>query len=305
MAWRGPADLPEFSFPVVAWAPAPATGDPYDDGTREILTRRDLTTIDFPESDLRLGWTFVDAKGRCWEAVSSKVTGRADGWWARLLPKWIHHPRYKLAVIYEERPPVPFDQVKSRLFAAVTQNPQAYGDYHGQDRRAELRAAKRLSDLIKSEEARAIERLEPSASWWQWLFWEGRCSRLTFMIAGAVSATAVSLDVAWRVPMPTFLIILLLSWWLALSAVIRRLHDLRRTGWWIATWLLFSFACAEIHDRFDDPSFKAMAAIVWQVATIGALGFFAVAPGARRPNRYGFAPRWERGQHAVDDSANS
>lgn len=283
------SDLPPFAFPVIAWAPEPAIGSPYDDGTREILTPRDLTTIYFPETDLRLGWTFVDAEGRSWEAVSSRVTGRADPWWTRTLPKWLHHPKYRLEVVYVERPAVPFDKVKSRLFAAVAANPQAYRGHYGPDRRRELRAAESLRDLIKSEEARAIERLKPETWWWQWLFWEGRCSRPAFVIAGAAIATAIWFDVAWRIPMPIFLVVLLVSFVFGISAVVRRLHDLGRTGWWIATWLLFNIVCAQVHDGVGDPAIKAMAVIVWAVVTIAALGFLAAAPGDRGVNRYGFA----------------
>lgn len=299
------AALPLFTFPVVAWAPEPATGSPCDDGTRELLTPPDLTSIYFPETDLRLGWTFVDAEGRCWEAVSSRVAGRADPWWMRALPKWLHHPKYRLEVVYAERPPLPFHKVKSRLFAAVTANPQAYGGDWGASRRKELRAAESLRDLIQSQEQRAIAQLKPSASWWQWVFWEGRCSRLTFLTAGTVVATAIWFTLAWRVQMPAFLVILLLCSGFGISAIVRRLHDLRRTGWWVATWLLFNFVCAQIHDSAEDPAIKATAAVLWQAATMAALGVLAVAPGTPGPNRYGFAPHRERGHGAGTDSATA
>ena len=296
---------PPFTFPAVAWAPEPGTGSPCDDGIRELLTPRDLTSIYFPETDLRLGWTFVDAEGRCWKAVSSRVTGRADPWWTRALPKWLHHPRYRLDVVYAERPPVPFDKVKTRLFAAVSANPQAYGGDYGRSRREELRAAGSLRDLIKSHEELAIARLQPSAWWKGLLLWEGRCSRLTFLTAGAVVATLMWFAIAWRLPMPSFLIILLLGFSYAMSVIVRRLHDLRRTGWWTAIWLLFNMVCAQIHDSAQDPTIKATAAVLWQAATMAALAFLAVAPGTRGANRYGFAPRWDGHHQAASDSASA
>ena len=165
--------LPSFSYPVIAWAPEPATGDPGDDGTRSFLAAREVVTTYFPDSDLRQGWTFVDREGRSWEAVSSTVTGRAD-WWSYLFPRWLLTPAYRLALEFEERPSIPFDAVKTRLHLAVTANPQIVG--YARDRRAELRAAKDLGDLIKSDEALAIERLQPS-SWWDWIAGTGRCPR--------------------------------------------------------------------------------------------------------------------------------
>jgi hypothetical protein len=184
------SNLPPFAFPVVAWAPELATSDPDDPGVREIFSSRDLTTIYFP-TDLRRGWTFVDADGGCWKAVSTEVVGRADPWWTRGLPRWLHHAKYKLAYDFMECPAVSFDAVKSRLLAAITANPQAYRGDYARDLRAQLRAASSLRDLIKSEEQLAIERLKPTPLWWQWLFWDGRCTRIAFL------ATLVGLITMW------------------------------------------------------------------------------------------------------------
>ncbi len=291
MADTNGADPASFSFPVIAWAPEPATGDPFDDGTREILTLRDLTTIYFPETDLRLHWTFVDAEGRSWEAVSSRVVGRADAWWTRALPKWLYHPRYRLALEFAERPPAPFDKVKSRLFAAVTANPEAYRDGYGADRRKQLRGAKSLSDLIKSEEALAIERLEPSALGWQWLLWEGRCSRLGFLIAlaGIVGAWVAMGWIGFKLLL--FLATLIASGAFGMSAIVRRLHDLRLSGWWMVPWFAWTFFCAEIHDIARDTGGPIVAGWLWWIPNLFILGFLALWPGTPGPNRYGFASR--------------
>jgi uncharacterized membrane protein YhaH (DUF805 family) len=285
------AQLPAFSFPVVAWAPEPATGDPADDGTREFLSLRDLTTSYFPQSDLRLGWTFVDAEGNCWTAASSQVAGRADAWWKRALPRWIHSPAYRLAFEFAERPPMAFDKVKGRLLAAVSANPQAYRGYAHQ-RRQELRAAESLHDLIKSDEARAIERLTPVSLWWQWLFWEGRCSRLMFAGVSAAILTASWLAIPrFHLSMPALLAVLVSVSILSLSAVVRRLHDIGRTGWWLGTWFLVNMLCAVVHDSAENVAVKAAAAYAWQTATLAALAFLALWPGTRGPNRYGHSKR--------------
>jgi len=297
--------LPAFNFPVVAWAPEAATGDPCDDGLRELHAPPDVTTIYFPEIERRLGWMFVDAEGRCWESVSSRVTGRADAWWTRSLPEWLHHPRYRLALIFEERAPMSFDQVKSRLFASVRANPECYGYDSRRARLEEIRAANSLRDLIKTEEQRAIDRLEPPPLWWQWLFWEGRCSRPAFFVAGVSSCAAVWVAVSpLRMAMPWFLLIVIATAVLAFSAVVRRLHDLSRTGWWIAVWGFFSLSCALAHDHARDPGLKSLAAAIWQAATLCALGFVALAPGTRGPNRYGFARRQSNERAGGDDGGS-
>jgi len=278
--------LPTFVFPVVAWAPEPATGDIGDDGIREFLTSRDVTRIHFPKTDLRRGWTFVDAEGRSWEVVSSRVTGRADAWWVRWLPLWLRHPTYRLAYDFAEGPAVSFDAVRSRLFAAVKSNPQAWRDYR-RDRLEALRDAGSLHDLITSEEAYAIKHYEPVALWWQWLFWEGRCSRPAFLGAVLVMLVAgwaiLTLDLPTLATVGLFILILMLG----MSSVTRRLHDLRRRGWWIATWWGFSFLCACLHARIATSLVKVIAAETWQVVTLGLVGLLVAAPGTRGPNRYG------------------
>lgn len=280
-----------FVFPVIAWAPEPVTGDACDDGTRGFLTARDVVTTCFPDDDRRLGWTFVDVEGRSWEAVSSRVIGRADPWWARALPKWLWHPRYRLALDFEERPSMPFDAVKTRLFSAVSANPRYYREY-ARDRRDELRAAENLNDLVMSAEARAIRELRPTPLWSQWLFWEGRCSRITFVGFTAAFLTAAWVGVSWlRLPPLVLLTTLGLGLLLWISTLVRRLHDLRLTGWWSMAWLVASFPSAVIVDSISDPTVKAGAAATWQIATLVALAFLALAPGTRGPNRYGLSRR--------------
>lgn len=281
-----PPILPDFTFPVVAFAPEAATGAPGDDGTREFLTPRDLTTTWFPETDLRLGWTFADVDGRCWACVSSWVIGRADAWWTRASPDWIHHPRYALALEFEPRPPMSFDAVKARLFAAVKANPQAHREYAG-ERFAQLRAAKSLADLIKSDEAWAIERHRPTPLWWRWLFWEGRASRRGFAAAAALLVLAWALLAALHFPRPAIVPVFLLGLLLACSMVVRRLHDLRRGGWWIAVWFAWSFLCAQVHDTGGDPRVQMLAVSAWWISTLCVLGLLAIWPGTPGPNRYG------------------
>jgi uncharacterized membrane protein YhaH (DUF805 family) len=279
--------LPHFAFPVVAWAPEPATGRADDDGTREFLAPHEVTSTYFPDSDLRLGWTFVDAEGRCWEAVSSHVTGRADAWCTWWLPRWLYNRKYRLALDFAERPPMSFDAVRTRLHAAVTANPQAYRGWAGK-RRKELRSAESLHDLIKSEETRAIERFQPTTLWWQWLLGEGRCSRRAFLAIFATLIAATWLATLWlKIPAPALLIVLLpfVLWWV--SATVQRVHDLGRSIWWMAVWAPFSILCALVHDTASVSAVKAVAASTWQISTLCLLAFLALAPGTRGPNRYG------------------
>jgi uncharacterized membrane protein YhaH (DUF805 family) len=221
--------------------------------------------------------------------VSSRVTGRADAWWTRALPEWIHHPQYRLAYDFAERPPVSFDTVKSRLFAVVTANPQAYPGGYGRNRRQELRAARSLSDLIKSEEALAIERLEPTAWWRQEFFGEGRCSRRAFLAAVA-GLVAVWLGVGRiGVTGSVLVAISLVSGAFGLSAVIRRLHDLRLSGGWTMLWLAWSMLCALIHDFAGKSAGPIVAGWLWWMPNLCIFGCLALWPGTRGPNRYGYS----------------
>lgn len=278
--------LPSFSFPVIAWGSEPATGDPGDDGTRSFVTARDVVTTFFPNSDLRQGWTFVDQDGRSWQAVSSTVIGRAD-WWAHLFPRWLVTPAYRLALEFEERPPVSFDAVKARLHLAVTANPQILG--YARQRRAELRAAKSLADLIKSDEALAIERLKPS-SWWDWVAGEGRCPRRWFLVVGFAILFTASwlLGASTVVPFPIWLGAVMALAALTISLVVRRLHDLRLSGRWAWVWFPISMVCAFVYERAHNDVLAEAAARAWQGVTLGALVLLAVWPGTRGDNRYGF-----------------
>jgi uncharacterized membrane protein YhaH (DUF805 family) len=200
---------------------------------------------------------------------------------------------------------VPFGAVKSRLFAAVTANPSAYPEEYGWSRRQELRSAKRLSDLIKSEEARAIERLKPAPLWWQWLFWEGRCSRLAFLAAVA------GLVAVWRgmgligLTTPVFLAIVSLSGALLLSAIVRRLHDLKLSGWWMAAWWLWSWICLEIHNFAPDIGGVMIAVWLWWIPNLCIFGCLGLRPGTVGPNRYGYATRRAQRREEVAPSTGS
>ena len=279
--------LPNFSYPVVAWAPEPATGDPGDDGTRGFVGPRGVVTTYFPDSDLRQGWTFVDRDGRSWEAISSVVVGRAD-WWTRLLPGWLVTPAYRLSLEFAERSPVSFDAVKTRLHLAVTANPQI-ADYARQ-RRAELREARHLGDLVKSDEARAIERLGPT-SWWDWIAGTGRCPRRWFMVVGGAIVLAASwlLGASTVVPFPIWLGAIMALAALTISLIVRRLHDLRLPGWWLLSWFPISMVSAFVYERAQNDLAASFAAWTWQGLTLGALAILAMWPGTRGDNRYGRA----------------
>lgn len=292
MTMTAVGELPAFSYPVIAWAPQAASGDPTDDATRAFTDPREVVTTYFPESDLRLGWTFVDVEGRCWEAVASRVAGRGDPWWTQALPKWIYSPKYRLAFEFVERTPMSFDAVKSRLHLAVISNPEHWRG-HSRYRRKELGAANSLRDLVKSDEALAIEGLERPSLWRQWLAWEGRCSRLMFVIATAMVFVGEGwlLSASQIVFFPIWLAAVWAGIGLMISAVMLRLHDLRRSGWWTLSWVAFTAVCAWGHGNGGDGPFPGVAGPVWQSLTLVCLGVLAVWPGTRGPNRYGFAPR--------------
>lgn len=295
------SQLPAFAFPVMAWAPEPATGDIGDDGIREFRTPGDVATTYMPESDLRLGWTFVDVEGRCWEVVSSQVIDSAYPSWTRATHGWIGEPRYRLALEFAERPPMAFDAVKSRLFAAVKANAQFYR-FDRRGRLQELRDAQSLRDLIKTEdelaaerEAHAIARLSSQALWWQWLFWEGRCSRRSFLAGFVVVCTAIWLVVdVLKLQMPMFLIILIGCLVLGMSMVVRRLHDLRLSAWWTALWFVWSFLCGSIHDLARDTGGPIVAGWLWWISNVFIFGCLALWPGTRGPNRYGHSRQGAR-----------
>jgi uncharacterized membrane protein YhaH (DUF805 family) len=289
--WKHDFDLPDFAFPVVAWAPEAATGDPTTDGTLEFVSARWIAATQLPETDRRLGWTFVDAEGRCWEVMSSQVAGRADGWLTWLLPRRFYSPTYNLNLDFEDRPPVAFDQVKSRLFTAVRANPKFHRGY-ARERLQQLRQAESLADLIKSDEARAIERLQPTSLVMDWLTGDGRCSRLSFFVLEAT--ILIGLLTGMRivaVAFPVSLTIVVLSLVFGLSAVIRRLHDLRLTGWWLSPWFLWSWVCAGVHDHVREPVLRTAAASAWQISTLCALLILTLWSGTRGPNRYGLKGR--------------
>lgn len=296
-AFRNPrttgSRLPPFVFPVMAWSPEPASGNPRDNGLREFLTPDALTRACLPE-DLRRGWTFVDAEGSCWEAVSSTARPRGP-WLARAVLGMLDRPTFRLDMAFAERPPMSFDQVKNRLLAAVTANPEFYDGWWARERRRELRVATSLRDLIKSTEEWAIERLgppEPLA--WQWLLGDDRCTRSGFL--GALLAAFVCGAVVIAVSPPTIAMVTatIAIFALVLSAVVRRLHDLGRSGWWLLAWGLWAMACALIHAFVPYFGGLAVGFWLWWIPSLVILGWLALWPGTPGPNRFGHAKGMER-----------
>lgn len=283
--------LPAFVFPVIVWAPEAATGDPDADGTLGFLEACEIATTYFPEP-MFLGWTFVDNAGRSWEVTGSYVQGRADAWWTRALPTWISTPRYRRSFEFVERPPVAFDAVKDRMALAMKANPEFYSGYED-FARERLEAATSLSNLFHSEEAAAAESFEPLAWWRQWAFMKGRCSRLIFAAAVAVAALGVALAMWWGEGSLGGLLLvcaalLFASVFLAIAAMVRRLHDLGLSGWWLLLGKPWLVAQLYFHDHpaaaGESPS------IVWLLWAVGVfvLGALTLWPGTPGPNRYGF-----------------
>jgi len=295
------ADLPSFTFPVVAWAPQVATGDDSDDGIRMFASLHELTRTYMPKADTRLGWTFVDARGRCWEAVSAKVIGRAEPWPKSLLPNFFRDPEYRLVFGFAERPSMSFAKVRNRLIAAIKANPRHYSGGYGFDRRNELLAAKTLEELAKPDWLKNLEARPPDPLWRQWLFWEGRASRLEFLaaFAGIVATCSIVFRIAPTAPAVVTMVIL--SGAVAMSATARRLHDLRLSAWWLAPWWIWSWLCASIHDLARATGGPAVAFWLWWIPNLCVFGCLSLSPGVREANRYGFASRWGRLHHSESD----
>jgi uncharacterized membrane protein YhaH (DUF805 family) len=236
----------------------------------------------------------VDLQGRCWEATSSKVVGRAEPWPKSLSPQVLYDPEYRMVHEFAERAPMSFDAVKSRLFQKVRANPEFWGAATGW-KYQELREAESLRDLIRTDaelaaeqEADVIARLRPMALWLQWLSWEGRCSRRMFVAAMALIAFWVW--VAWRTTMPTILIMLIPALSLWVSAIIRRLHDMGLSGGLIVPWWLWVFFCASIYEVLPSAGQAAVFWLGW-ISTVCVFGALALRPGTPRPNRYGYGRR--------------
>lgn len=276
------SDLPAFAFPVQAWAPEPATDDPYNDGTAAFLTPSEVATTLFP-GPLFVGWTFVDERGRCWEVASSGVSGRADGWWTRLLPASIYRPRYRRTYSFLERPAMGFDQVKKRLLLAVEANPAFYGDEGAEFAREKLKSVSRLSELYASEGAYDAE----SSEWRQWLFLKGRCSRITFAVvfgvAASVGLTALRLAERDDTSGVVFGAMAFGALLIAIAASVRRLHDLGVSGWLVLLgkpWLVMQLYFHDHPETVGESPILVRG--VWTLSLLG-LACLALLPGTRRP----------------------
>jgi uncharacterized membrane protein YhaH (DUF805 family) len=298
------SDLPAFVFPVLAWSPDPATGVPFADGVRCFRTPRDVVTIRWLDQQ-PIGWTFVDSEGRRWEVAAVRVIDRLSARLLRVFSNLIPGTEYRLAYEFMERSPTTVDEVRNRLLAAVRANPTFYRYGAGRQRRQQLLAAEQLSDLIvpeKTDEEYAIEHLQPVGFWGRWFFGEGRCSRRLFAatIAGLLALHA-AIWTAWMVspvgfvrPGRIYFAILLMSAIAFGSAIIRRLHDLRRSGWWPISAFAWGMVCAVIHDVFRDTGGAIVAGWLWWTPVLCVLACLAVLPGTPGPNRYGFGSQKDR-----------
>lgn len=292
------SDLPAFVFPVLAWAPEPATGVAFLDGVRCFRTPRDVVTIRWLDEQ-PFGWTFVDSEGRRWEVAAVRVINLSSARLKAAFLFWIPGAEYRLAYQFVERSPATVDDVRNRLLAAVKTNPTFYRHGAGRRRRKRLLAAEQLSDLIvpeQTEEEYAIEHLQPPGFWGRWFFGEGRCSRRGFAstIAGllglhaaiwlAVMVIPILLILPWRIYFAIFLLSVIAFG----SAIIRRLQDLRLSGWWLISAPAWGMVCAVIHDVFRDTSGAIVASWLWWTPVFCVLACIAVLPGTPGPNRYGF-----------------
>jgi uncharacterized membrane protein YhaH (DUF805 family) len=283
------SDLPTFAFPVMAWAPEPATEDPYNDGTVAFLTLSEVATTFFP-GPLFVGWTFVDDKGRRWEVTSSGVSGRADGWWTRVLPASIYRARYRRTYTFLERPAIGFDQVKERLLLAVEANPAFYGDDGARFARERLNSVSRLADLFPSEGTFDAEASEPLVWWRQWLLLKGRCSRITFAVVFGVAApvSLAALRLAERDDPSglAFGAMAFAALLIAIAASVRRLHDLGVSGWWLLLgkpWLVMQLYFHNHPEAVGES--PVLVRVVWTVSVLG-VACLALWPGTRRPTAY-------------------
>jgi uncharacterized membrane protein YhaH (DUF805 family) len=283
------SDLPAFAFPMMAWAPEPATDDPYNDGTIAFLTPSEVATTLFP-GPLFVGWTFVDDRGRCWEVESSGVSGRADGWWTRVLPASIYRPRYRRTYSFLERPAMGFDVVKKRLLLAVEANPAFYGEDGAQFAREKLNSVSRLAELFPSDEAIDAEASEPLLWWRQWLFLKGRCLRITFAVVFGVAAPVglAALRLAGRDDPSGFAFgaLAFTALLIAIAASVRRLHDLGVSGWWLLLgkpWLVTQLYFHNHPEAVGES--PILVRVVWTVSLLG-LAYLALWPGTRRPTAY-------------------
>ncbi len=283
------SDLPAFAFPVQAWAPEPATDDPYNDGTVAFLTPSEVATTLFP-GPLFVGWTFVDDRGRCWEVASSRVSGRADGWWTRVLPALIYRPRYRRTYSFLERPAMGFEQVKKRLLLAVEANPAFYGDEGAQFANERLNSVSSLAELYYSEDAFVTGASEPLVWWRQWLFLKGRCSRITFAavfgIAAPVGLAALRLTESGDSNELAYGALAFAALLIAVAASVRRLHDLGVSGWCVLLgkpWLVMQLYFHNHPEAVGES--PILVRVVWTLSLLG-LAYLAFWPGTRRPTAY-------------------
>jgi len=135
----------------------------------------------------------------------------------------------------------------------------------------------------------------------------GRCNRTGFVAIGAGAIAAqlalglvlLSLGIA-----PDSLVGILLNlpfFWLAFAAIVRRLHDVGHSGWWVVGAIVFSigwsiavgFGAANMldpHHLFPpEPQFFLLVAVVL-LPPLAMITWVHAAPSEPRTNRHGAQP---------------
>lgn len=94
-----------------------------------------------------------------------------------------------------------------------------------------------------SELEQQTQIVEPARPWYNILLWRGRAARTEFVLLFVIPPLVVfllNLVVLAFLDAPKPLlavvgILWLLAWWLVLMAMIRRLHDMDKSVWWLLT----------------------------------------------------------------------
>lgn len=289
------SDLPAFAFPVLTWGPNVATGEPSGHGIGIFYQPQDVVMLAWPEGNRRLGRTFVDSDGRCWEIVAERVTRTVPVFLMKLVSLSLYKAEYRMRYEFVERPPMTVEAVREFLIAALTADRALYRGREGREYRKQVETARQMSDFFTprvSLEQDAINGLVPVSLPKQWLTWKGRCSRWAFAAAWAmIGAFWLRIWLDPNAPEPRSMPVMLATvatGFVGLSLVVRRLHDLRRTGWWGAYWGLWTMICAWIHDTDKDGAAAVVAGWLWWTVTACMVVCLSILPGTRGPNLYGF-----------------
>jgi uncharacterized membrane protein YhaH (DUF805 family) len=121
-------------------------------------------------------------------------------------------------------------------------------------------------------------------SGWRWL--RGRCGRLEFWLW----LLAFSL-VSFRGAMTAAPLVQFLVSWAMLFVLIRRLHDIGLSGWWVVGMIVMQIAVYAVTSEPLLPAVTRTVAIPLPVLVFAVLG---LAPGQRFTSRFGPPPAWPR-----------